>query len=129
MLKNVLIFISGMVTMFLLILVLFCGLFFVQSDESDELQGLTYLPEGEESCVTTKNLKVSRVIASNAAIAEFGYMDKFGDVIGGTKVLVVNNDGKQYYDNELIKIPKNKCAKRFGTYRYFGGTVPAVEIK
>lgn len=127
MLKNILIFISGMVTMFLLILVilLICGLF----AQSDELQGLTYLPEGEEVCITTKNLKVSEVIAQNAAIAEFGYMDTFGNIISGTKVLLVNYDGKEYYDDELIKMPKNKCAKRFGTYQYFGGTIPAAEIK
>ena len=127
MLKNVLIFVSGMITMFLLILVilLICGLF----AQSDELQGLTYLPEGEGACVTTKNLKVSDVIAPNAAIAEFGYMDTFGDVISGTKVLLVNNENKEYYDKELIKMPKNKCAKRFGTYQYFGETIPAVEIK
>lgn len=127
MLKNILIFISGMITMFLLILVilLICGLF----AQSDELQGLSYLPEGSGECVTTKNLKVSDVIAPNAAIAEFGYINTFGDVMGGTKVLLLNDTGKEYYDNELIKIPKNKCAKRFGTYQYFGETIPAVEIK
>lgn len=78
MLKNILIFISGMVTMFLLILVILiiCGLFV----QSDELQGLTYLPEGSGECITTKNLKVSEVIAPNVAIAEFGYMDEFGYV-------------------------------------------------
>lgn len=127
MLKNILIFISGMVTMFLLILVILiiCGLFV----QSDELQGLTYLPEGSGECITTKNLKVSEVIAPNVAIAEFGYMDEFGDVFNGTKVLLLNDEGKEYYDKELIKMPKNKCAKRVGTYRHFGETIPAVEIK
>ena len=127
MLKNILIFVSGMITMFLLILVvlLICGLF----AQSDELQGLTYLPEGSGECVTTKNLKVSEVIAPNVAIAEFGYINTFGDVMGGTKVLLLNYEGKEYYDNELIKMPKNKCAKRFGTYQHFGETIPAVEIK
>ena len=108
-----------------MVILLVCGLY----TQSDELQGLTYLPEGEETCITTKNLKVSEVIAPNAVIAEFGYMDTFGNVIGGTKVLLLNDGGKQYYDKELIKMPKNKCAKRFGTYQYFGETLPAVEIK
>ena len=127
MLKNILIFISGMVTMFLLILVILiiCGLFV----QSDELQGLTYLPEGSGECITTKNLKVSEVIAPNVAIAEFGYMDEFGDVFNGTKVLLLNDEGKEYYDKELIKMPKNKCAKRVGTYQHFDETIPAVEIK
>lgn len=127
MLKNILIFISGMVTMFLLILVILIiyGLFV----QSDELQGLTYLPEGSGECITTKNLKVSEVIAPNVAIAEFGYMDEFGDVFNGTKVLLLNDEGKEYYDKELIKMPKNKCAKRVGTYQHFDETIPAVEIK
>lgn len=127
MLKNILIFISGMVTMFLLILVILiiCGLFV----QSDELQGLTYLPEGSGECITTKNLKVSEVIAPNVAIAEFGYMNEFGDVFNGTKVLLLNDEGKEYYDKELIKMPKNKCAKRVGTYQHFDETIPAVEIK
>ena len=127
MLKNILIFISGMVTMFLLILVILIiyGLFV----QSDELQGLTYLPEGSGECITTKNLKVSEVIAPNLAIAEFGYMDEFGDVFNGTKVLLLNDEGKEYYDKELIKMPKNKCAKRVGTYQHFDETIPAVEIK
>ena len=127
MLKNILIFISGMVTMFLLILVILiiCGLFV----QSDELQDLTYLPEGSGECITTKNLKVSEVIAPNVAIAEFGYMDEFGYVFNGTKVLLLNDEGKEYYDKELIKMPKNKCAKRVGTYQLFGETIPAVEIK
>lgn len=127
MLKNILIFISGMATMFLLILVILIiyGLFV----QSDELQGLTYLPEGSGECITTKNLKVSEVIAPNVAIAEFGYMDEFGDVFNGTKVLLLNDEGKEYYDKELIKMPKNKCAKRVGTYQHFDETIPAVEIK
>ena len=93
------------------------------------MQGLTYLPEGEEACITTKNLKVSEVIAPNAAIAEFGYMDEMEHVFNGTKVLLLNDEGKEYYDKELIRMPKNKCAKRFGTYQHFGETIPAVEIK
>lgn len=116
-----------MVTMFLLILVILiiCGLFV----QSDELQGLTYLPEGSGECITTKNLKESEVIAPNVAIAEFGYMNEFGYVFNGTKVLLLNDEGKEYYDKELIKMPKNKCAKRVGTYQLFGETIPAVEIK
>ena len=48
-------------------------------------------------------------------------------------VLLVNYDGKTYYDDQKIDVT-NKCVRQIGTYQYSAGigiekTVPAVVIK
>ena len=49
-------------------------------------------------------------------------------------VLLINYDGKSYYDNQKIIVPSKKCARQIGTYQYMtrmgiGKTVPAVVIE
>ena len=62
------------------------------------------------------------------ALAETGkYTDRL-------MVLLINYDGKSYYDDQKIKIPANKCARQIGTYQYhtkmgIDKTVPAVVIE
>lgn len=62
------------------------------------------------------------------ALAETGnYPDRI-------MVLLINYDGKSYYDNQKIIIPAKKCAKQIGTYQYrtrmgIDKTVPAVVIE
>ena len=33
-------------------------------------------------------------------------------------ILRINTDNKVYYDEQLIKLPKNACFRAIGTYRY-----------
>jgi len=47
--------------------------------------------------------------------------------------LLVNSDGKTYYDDQKIEI-SNKCVRQIGSYQYttkdnFEKTVPAVDIE
>lgn len=48
-------------------------------------------------------------------------------------VLLINYDGKTYYDDQKIDVT-NKCVRQIGTYQYSAGisiekTVPAVVIE
>lgn len=47
-------------------------------------------------------------------------------------VLLPSNEGKMYYDDQLIIIPEGKCAKQIGVYKYTNrageSTVPIVGI-
>ena len=48
-------------------------------------------------------------------------------------VLLPCNEGKTYYDDQFIKIPKGKCARQIGVYKYTNNmnsekTVPVVGI-
>ena len=47
--------------------------------------------------------------------------------------LLVNDEGKYYYDNELVKVPKGYQARQMGVYRYPTKskdirTVPVIQI-
>lgn len=51
-----------------------------------------------------------------------------------TLVLLINYEDKSYYDDQIIKVPSNKCAKQLGTYQYetkmeMQKTVPVVVIE
>ena len=119
--KNFLIFIAGMITM------LFILLFISALTETNSYPGLDIFEE-KGDCITRKNLKIFQTLEPNIALAEFG---EFPNEI---MVLLMNNEGKTYYDKQKIIIPKNKCARQIGSYQYTtkGGsykTVPVVNIE
>lgn len=92
------------------------------------LEGLTLFKEKGECIPTKKELKVFQVVATNAALAESGdYPDEI-------TVLIINEEGKSYYDNQKIIIPSKMCARQVGTYQYqtrlgVHKTVPTVVIE
>ena len=126
--KKFLIFIAGFVVgvlaTFLLTFVIN-----VANQPNDGLFGLTIFPEKGE-CITTKGeIEVFQVLEPNMALAWTGdYRDRI-------VVLLINYEGKTYYDEQKVRIPANKCARQIGTYQYttrkdnFGKTVPAVVIE
>jgi hypothetical protein len=81
-----------------------------------------------QKCMTKNELIIFQTIKPNIALAEFGnYPDK-------TIVLLINYEGKYYYDGEKIPVPANKCARQIGIYQYetnmgLQKTVPVVEIE
>lgn len=94
---------------------------------NEELQGLTLFKQKGE-CITKRKLKVFQTVKSDMALAQFGVFPN------ETLMLLVNYDGKAYYDDQKIIIPKNQCARQIGTYVYVTRmgvkkTVPAVLIE
>jgi len=145
--KKFLIFLSGFVAGILAtILALFLISKVMDTPNDDGLLGLTIFPEKGE-CITTEykktdydlnkglvttvvnEIEIFQVLAPNMALAWTG---DYGNRI---VVLLINYEGKTYYDDQKIKIPANKCARQIGTYQYttrkdnFGKTVPAVVIE
>ena len=54
-------------------------------------------------------------------------------IMEGLMVLFLCDEGKSYYDDQVIKVPEGKCAKQIGTFKYstkagFDKTVPIVSI-
>ena len=48
-------------------------------------------------------------------------------------VLITNDNDEYYYDDQLIKIPKGKCMRQIGVYKYptrmnMEKTVPIVKL-
>lgn len=120
-------FILGVVVGFILCFVL---LFFIGNRSNGN--GLTLFDEPGES-ISTKSFKVVQVDDDGNALA----MEKSGyseNTYLGMVVLFLAEEGKSYYDDQIITIPAGMCARQLGTYRYFsnGGelkTVPAVAIR
>jgi len=126
--KKFLIFIGGFVAGILATILVVFLIYVADQPYDDGLLGLTIFPEKGE-CITAKGeIEIFQVIEPNMALARTGnYRD-------GILVLLINYEGKSYYDNQKIKIPANKCAKQIGTYQYsakngMNKTVPAVVIE
>jgi hypothetical protein len=125
--KKFLIFIGGFVAGILATILVAFVINFANKPYDDGLLGLTIFPEKRE-CITKKEIEVIQVLKANMALAwTVDYRDRI-------VVLLINYEGKSYYDAQKIKIPANKCARQIGTYKYttqdkFEKTVPAVIIE
>ncbi|MBB4045303.1 hypothetical protein [Bacteroides reticulotermitis] len=78
--------------------------------------------------------KVFQVIDFGVTLASGERKNREGDysLFLGPVVLFVNNDGRLYYDDEIIEIPLGKRARQIGIYKYETErgykTVPVVSI-
>ena len=78
--------------------------------------------------------EVFQVIGEDAALVhgksrEFSSREFFSDAV----YLLTNEDGKFYYDDEVVRVPNGKVARQVGIYQYqtnsnFGKTVPIIQI-
>jgi hypothetical protein len=114
----------------------------------DGLIGLTVFPEKGECVENTSKRKsteidIFQVVEPNMALGNIkNYTDKkmyggdnYRDYDNGNDVVVllINYDGKTYYDDQKIDVT-NKCIRQIGTYQYTAKigiekTVPAVVIE
>lgn len=121
--KNFIVFILGLISGGVLTIGLIMILA-IGANESDK--GMTMLEQPGE-CMSTNSFSVTQVIDENAALAR--ETDLFSDLL----VLLVNDEGILYYDNQIISIPEGKCARQVGVYKYtthsgIEKTVPIVKI-
>lgn len=79
--------------------------------------------------------KVIQVVDDNHALAiEMRWEPAFEDYMQEDLVVLLTNDsGEYYYDDQMIKTPKGKAMKQVGVYKYEtrGGlakTVPIVKV-
>jgi hypothetical protein len=125
--KNVLLFGGGFVAGILATIIV-AYLITAANQSNDGLPGLTIFPEKGE-CITSRGeIEIFQVLKPNMALAETGNLP---DQI---MVLLINYEGKSYYDDQKIRIPVNKCARQIGTYQYTANigmvkTVPVVIIE
>ena len=128
--KKFLIFIGGFVAGILATILVAFLITVANKPYDDGLLGLTIFPEKGECITAKKEIEIFQVLEPNVALARTG-----GILEDGIVILLINYDGQSYYDEQKIKIPKNKCARQIGTYQYttrkdnFGKTVPAVVIE
>ena len=146
--KRFLIFIGGFVAGVLATIFVGYLLVIANKPSDDGLIGLTVFPEKGECVTTTSKSKsteidIIQVVEPNMALGNIkNYTDKkmYGgdnyrdyDIGNDVVVLLINYDGKTYYDDQKIDVT-NKCVRQLGTYKYTAKigiekTVPAVVIE
>ena len=121
-------FATGVVVTFVILLII--GL----AQNSSAVTGVTNFEEPGE-IISGKSFEVLQVIADNAALVNGPETGLFGDNIyyTGPVYMIRNYDGKYYYDDEIIKVPKGKVVRQTGIYKYQiksedYKTVPIIEI-
>lgn len=118
-------FVSGIVFLFLVLLII--GKTYATND------GMTYF-EKPGKCISTKDFEVMQVVGEGYALAEERL--EFSSEItlpGNLLVLVTNDNGELYYDDQIIEVPKGKCMRQIGVYEYQTRmetikTVPIVQV-
>lgn len=118
-------FVSGIVFLFLVLLII------GKSSAIDE--GMTYF-EKPGKCISTKEFEVIQVIGDGCALArEIVDRTSLINIPSGLLVLVTNDNGELYYDDQIIEVPKGKCMRQIGVYEYQTKsenwkTVPIVQL-
>jgi hypothetical protein len=127
--KNFLIFVSGMITMFIMVVIF--GIV-MSSTSNSGYPGLTLFEE-DGKCINAKQLQVFQVVEPNMALSHA--KTKPNEIYDPNELLVllIGSETTSYYDDQKINVPKGKRVKQIGTYQYEAKmgmkTVPAVEIK
>ena len=127
-----LIYILGVVTGIGLTL----GFAYLKSETDATIQdnGMTFFENpGEKFSINA--FEVIQVIDDNHALAIEAKWESFLEdyITGELTVLITNDSGEYYYDDQIVKTTKNKCFKQVGIYRYnsragIEKTVPIVKL-
>ena len=117
-------FATGVVVTFVILLII--GL----AQNSSAITGVTNF-EQQGEIIQEKSFEVMQVIADNAALVH-GKEYPSSTLYLGTLYLLRNNEGKYYYDDEIVKVPSGKVVRQTGIYKYESKsgykTVPIIEI-
>jgi len=76
--------------------------------------------------IESQSFEVLQALSGGAALVR-------ADDYLGVKCLLMNDEGKDYYDDQIVKVPAGKVARQIGIYRYknymgLEKTVPIVKI-
>lgn len=126
--KKIWIYILGILTG---IVVTFLTLMIIAKSSNANLNGMTFFDKPGQIMDDT-SFKVIQSLGSNAALAN-GRNDDTDDIYFGLTVLLYNENNETYYDDQIVTVPKGKCFRQVGVYKYqtrmdIGKTVPIVMI-
>jgi hypothetical protein len=103
----------------------------IEANGSNRINDLTFFEQPGEVMSDT-GYEVFQVLGNGAALAR-GKEDERSTLYLGLTVLLWNEDGYPYYDDQIINLPEGKCFRQVGIYKYqtrqgLEKTVPAVTI-
>ena len=119
-----------------------CVLIIAKSNADSKPDGMTFF-EQPTQCFTGENYVVIQTIEGKYALAyEEVYHDEYllfsSEKIKvrrktGVVVLITNDNGEYYYDEQEIPVPKGLCMRQVGVYNYLNKdniskTVPIVKL-
>ncbi len=128
--KKWLIFGGGVLTG---VVLTFLFVYIFSSSRSSGEDGATWF-EKPGDVIEVKAFKVFQVLGEDAALVNGqSHEDWDIEIFTGAVYLLTNEDGKFYYDDEVVRVPEGKVARQVGIYRYqtqseFGKTVPIIQI-
>ena len=137
--KNILIYIAGVLTG--IVLTILMAVLLTSSNSVnipiEEQQGVTLFDEPGDS-VDAKRFKVFQVIDTELAlnIGDENLQPLFDTLLHslfqGPVVLLINDEGKLYYDDQIVEVPQGRSARQVGVYQYSTEsgykTVPIIKI-
>ena len=126
--KNFLIFIGGVITGIIVLIVF--GWFLTGAITKEEFSNnkMTMF-ENEGNCISEKSFEVVKVLDSGEALADEIEQEYSIVIPTGLTVLFLCEDGESYYDKQIIKIPAGKCVRQVGIFKYYSRTIPIVSIR
>lgn len=104
-----------------------------ETSVAEDNSGIKLFDEPGE-CVSRKNFEVQRVLESGDAIA-LEIRETFAGhaITSNLEVLILAQEGDHFYNQQLVKTPKGKCARQIGEYKYpfYGSTkvIPVIAFK
>ncbi len=107
--KKIWVFILGIITG---IILTFLFLFITAVSSNGGRSGLNMFEQPGDCLISKSSLKVFQVLEPGAALTMI--KDDYSSAV----YMLINNEGKIYYDDQIIKLPSGKCFKQFGTYQY-----------
>ena len=85
-----------------------------ENEGRNKPEGVTFFDEPGD-IINERHFRVIQVLTDDAALV-MGETSE--DDFLGTVFAITNGDGKYYYDNEQIKVPKGKVVRQIGIYKY-----------
>ena len=123
---------AGLVTG--VILVFAFGYYVAMSDRNNSSDNVVQMFDTPKQEIKADEFKIFQVLQDGSALASYDEIrSKEGYIEYGTVVFFPASKEAAYYDSQIITLPKGKCFKQIGTYRYTTKdgtekTVPAIDI-
>lgn len=91
----------------------------------------TTLFEEPGDVIDVKSFKVFQVVEEGKALV-YGEANDHAGYYGGAVYMLTNDEGKLYYDDEIVKLSKGQVARQIGIFEYKATlgqkTVPIIRI-
>lgn len=100
-----------------------------RNKEAKNVSGKTLFDKPGE-CVSRNNFEVLEVLDSGDAVA-LEVSETMPDYVftSDLKVLILADEGSNFYNKQIVKAPKGKCARQIGTYKYHSEVIPIIAFK